>query len=189
MLFLEISIHLIIFNTKSHKLYAYVIYDLWWSIYLSTVKGDSKSPKGSLNESSFLTRGESFNLEGHYSSPNAFSETVVSQWNKATWQSSHKPSTDIYRRTSTGGSSTWKRPQEHLTFEIQLKVHPSICKGLELPKQLSGLYWELRRRSSSGSWNSTVIILFALQHTLCFSCCSQLEEKEQLSVIKGPRGY
>lgn len=64
---------------KTHKLYAYMIYDLCSNIYLSTVKGDSKSPEGPLNESSFLTRGQSFNLEAHYSSPNAFSEIVVSQ--------------------------------------------------------------------------------------------------------------
>lgn len=56
-----------------------MIYDLCSNIYLSTVKGDSKSPKGPLNESSFLTKGESFNLEAHSSSPNAFSEIVVSQ--------------------------------------------------------------------------------------------------------------
>jgi len=41
---------------KIHKLYAYVIYDLCCNIYLSSVKGDSKSAKGSSNESPFLTR-------------------------------------------------------------------------------------------------------------------------------------
>lgn len=42
---------------KTHKLYAYdVIYDLCCNIYLCSVKGDSKSAKGSSNESSFLTR-------------------------------------------------------------------------------------------------------------------------------------
>lgn len=66
----------------------------------------------------------------------------------------------FHRHLQENFNSTWKRPHVHSTFEIQLKIQPSICKGLELPKQLSGLYWELRRKSSSGSWNLTVIILF-----------------------------
>lgn len=41
---------------KIHKLYAYVIYDLRCNVYLSSVKGDSKSAKGSSNRSSILIK-------------------------------------------------------------------------------------------------------------------------------------
>lgn len=68
---------------KIHKLYTCVIYDLRCNIYLSTEKGDSKSAKGSSNESSFLTGGrgkkKGFSLEAHHSPPNALLKIVVSQ--------------------------------------------------------------------------------------------------------------
>lgn len=40
-----------------------MIYDLCCNIYLSTIKGNSKTPKGPLNESSFLTGGKALTLK------------------------------------------------------------------------------------------------------------------------------
>lgn len=74
----------------------------------------------------------------------------------------------------------------HSAFEIQLMVHPSVCKGLELPKQLSGLYWGLRRRSSGIQLQLYVLLSSTAYHSAALPSC---KEKEQLSVMKRPRGY